>query len=243
MEKIINENGVIDTPIELLLLILACLIGIIVIFKIANFLEGLPVVEKKKKVKEKKIEISKESECIKKSKIDKKKAKNYIIEKESGSEKATVKVEKAIVEADAKSTVKVEGSSELDRCGSGGHVCPYASSGYVQPIIYNSPAANSCNNNYLYDRFVDNPTSDDFVMEKKISDAFMSDKDLNAVQNYSANIKVNNVEHLDKKASLHQRISQMTSRNYDTRERLLQEFEGLSKEMKLLIIDNIIQKM
>jgi hypothetical protein len=45
------------------------------------------------------------------------------------------------------------------------------------------------------------------------------------------------------KSRLYNRINQMTTSNLETREKLLKEFEGLSKEMKLLLIDNIIQKM
>ena len=56
-------------------------------------------------------------------------------------------------------------------------------------------------------------------------------------------IRVNDSSSESDKNKLYNRINQMTSSNMETRERLLKEFEGLSKEMKLLLIDNIIQKM
>ena len=98
-------------------------------------------------------------------------------------------------------------------------------------------------NNYLYDRFVDAPTNEDNIQQSKISEAFMSDNELNAVKNTDIKIRVKEDSLDSKKSKLYNRINQMTTSNMETRERLLKEFEGLSKEMKLLLIDNIIQKL
>lgn len=236
MNVLIKENGVIDTPIELLIVILIGLIGIIVLFKIANFLESLPVVEKK--IKEKVV-----TEKKKEVKVE---VKKEVKEEKKEKESVTVK-SKETSEKDVKDT-----KTETSSTSSVGHSCPYANCMPQQTIIYtngydpqqNYNAYGGYNNNYLYDRFVDHPSNIDSVKDNKISEAFMSDSEYETARS-NVNIKVNNVENINSssKAGLYSRIQQMTSSNLESREKLLKEFEGLSKEMKLLIIDNIIQKM
>ena len=94
--------------------------------------------------------------------------------------------------------------------------------------------------NYLYDRFVSNPTSEDNI--KKITKkAFLEEEDYNNIKNRKIEIKVRDVEDLDvKNNALHSKIQQMTNENRETKERLLSEYENLSREMKLLLIENIM---
>lgn len=210
--EVIRENSIVDTPFELLIISAIVLIFFMILFKLANFLEAMPVREKK--VKEKVVK-----------------------------EKKEVKVE---VKKEVKEKVDVDVKAKSSSCGdsSQGHVCPYANGGYMPPIIINGNS-DGCNN-YLYDRFVDRPSREDYIEEKKISESFLSDKELDNIKNRDISIKVKDVEtvsSISDKASLHNRIREMTTSNIESRERLLREFEGLSKEMKLLIIDNIIQRM
>lgn len=100
--------------------------------------------------------------------------------------------------------------------------------------------------NYLYDRFVISPTSDDNVQTKK-NTSFMDEDEANRLRDEKLKIKVNDVENISskdlKKNSLYSRISEMANENLQTKEKLLEEFEQLPREMKLLLISNIIQKM
>lgn len=100
--------------------------------------------------------------------------------------------------------------------------------------------------NYLYDRFVITPTSDDNVQTKK-NTSFIDEDEANRLRDEKLKIKVNDVVDISskdlKKNSLYSRISEMANENLQTKEKLLEEFEQLPKEMKLLLISNIIQKM
>lgn len=99
--------------------------------------------------------------------------------------------------------------------------------------------------NYLYDRFVDNPTSEDNISDtrgdKKI---FLTDEENKAIRNNKVEIRVkNSTDNMSQKELLHNKIQEMTNENNTNKEKLLKEFEGLSKDMKLLLIENIISKM
>lgn len=100
--------------------------------------------------------------------------------------------------------------------------------------------------NYLYDRFVITPTSDDNVQTKK-NTSFIDEDEANRLRDEKLKIKVNDVVDISskdlKKNSLYSRISEMANENLQTKEKLLEEFEQLPREMKLLLISNIIQKM
>ena len=100
--------------------------------------------------------------------------------------------------------------------------------------------------NYLYDRFVITPTSDDNVQTKK-NTSFIDEDEAKRLRDEKLKIKVNDVVDISskdlKKNSLYSRISEMANENLQTKEKLLEEFEQLPREMKLLLISNIIQKM
>lgn len=113
----------------------------------------------------------------------------------------------------------------------------------AQPI--ECKPAKFSNGNYLYDRFVENPTIEDNIKKKPVSDAFISEKELQEIRERDIRIKVNDVEDLSEKSNkslLMQKLGELTSDSKETREKLLEEFEGLSREMKLLLIENIITK-
>lgn len=94
--------------------------------------------------------------------------------------------------------------------------------------------------NYLYDRFVINPTIEDNI-EKNKSKTFLDEEDYQNIRNRKIEIKVKEVEDLEvKNNALHTKIQQMTNENRETKERLLSEYESLSREMKLLLIENIM---
>lgn len=147
--------------------------------------------------------------------------------KESKPKKSSIK--------DSKSQVKIEEKKELKE-NYKEKIEP------VQEIVIDTSRKYESDTNYLYDRFVSNPSKEDVSERKSISDAFITNEEQNSIKNYNVKIDVKDNEE-DSKKVLYNRINQMTSSNMETRERLLKEFEGLSKEMKLLLIDNIIQKM
>lgn len=98
------------------------------------------------------------------------------------------------------------------------------------------------NTNYLYDRFVENPSGEDCVEDKK-NDLFLSTEESEEIKNKKIEIKVKPVESLSQKEALYRKIEEMTNKNVDEREKLLEEFEALPRNTKLMLIENIIQKM
>lgn len=98
------------------------------------------------------------------------------------------------------------------------------------------------NTNYLYDRFVENPTVDDKIEDKKNA-TFLTVEENEEIKNKKVEIKVKPVENLSQKEALYKRIEQMTNDNASTNEKLLEEFESLPRTTKLMLIENIIQKM
>lgn len=98
------------------------------------------------------------------------------------------------------------------------------------------------NTNYLYDRFVENPTKDDIIEDKK-NGAFLSAEESEEIKNKKVEIKVKPVENLSQKEALYKKIEQMTSSNIEAKEKMLEEFESLPRTTKLMLIENIIQKM
>jgi len=227
----INSNSLIDTPIEVLVAVLVMFIIMIILCKLGSMLDSIPVSDKSK---------SKKKEVVKEVKKEvKKDIKKEIVKdiKEVSSEKdKSVTVD--TTNSSSTNTASVNNSSTVGNCSSGGYVCPYSNISTNSAMMY--PGCD----NYLHDRFAVTPTREDYVQEKRISDSFMSDDELDSIRNRDVKIRVNDVDsNIGTKESLHRRISQMTSHNKETREKLLDEFEGLSREMKLLIIENIIQKM
>lgn len=98
-------------------------------------------------------------------------------------------------------------------------------------------------NNYLYDRFVVSPTIDDSFVDKQISEVFLDEKKYSEIRNKKVEIKVEPVQNLSEKEILYNKIEQLTNNNRTEKERLLDEFNHLSREMKLLLIENILQKI
>jgi len=101
--------------------------------------------------------------------------------------------------------------------------------------------------NYLYDRFVLNPTADDNIEIKSISDAFITEKDLKDIRNAKTYIRVSPVQKLNCGCHIscgaQEKIEDIINENKSARSKLLKEFDGLSKEMKLLIIENMMKNI
>ena len=96
--------------------------------------------------------------------------------------------------------------------------------------------------NYLYDRFVVSPTKDDEEESKEINSAFLSNEEADKIRNRKTEIKVGEV-HLSEKEQLYNKIEAMKSENLALKEHILSEFNTLSKEMKLMLLENIISNM
>ncbi len=235
MVTYINQNNSIDTIYELFIVLAIALFLMVFLCKIGAFFDSLPVKEPKKKaVKEvKEVKVEKVKEVKKEEKVVVDKNVSNVVAKESEQK----------ISANVSATANSSGAYPyVNNTPIIIHQYPNPNdpyqSGYGYPVGYGG-----YQNNYLYDRFVDRPTSEDYIQDKKISDAFISENEVNAVKNNNIKIQVNDSSLGTDKSKLYSRINQMTSSNLETRERLLKEFEGLSKEMKLLLIDNIIQKM
>lgn len=88
--------------------------------------------------------------------------------------------------------------------------------------------------NYLYDRFVISPTSDDKqVVDSNICSAFLDYKKADEIKNKKLEIHVDPVVDLDKD-NLQKNIE---------KQKLLNEISSMSKEMKLLMLEDILKKM
>ena len=100
--------------------------------------------------------------------------------------------------------------------------------------------------NYLYDRFVVSPTSDDKIKIKSISDAFLTQNECENIKNNKVHIEITPVKCLHDNCNEHKdiksTIENIISENKTTKSKLLEEFDGLSREMKLLLIENIMNK-
>lgn len=104
----------------------------------------------------------------------------------------------------------------------------------------NSNVKSDTNNNYLYDRFVINPTKDDKNnCYQKINDAFLENNVAEAIKNNKVKIKV---EPADLNAEKNKRIQEILN-NAESRQKLIEEFSAMPKEMKLLMIENLLKKM
>lgn len=161
----------------------------------------------------------------------------------SKSKKEVVKEVKKEIKKEETATVnenkdKDKKAEQTNNSGCGNsYTCPYAN--MQAPTV---TGGGGCNN-YLYERFVDSPTAIDVVEPKKVSESFISNEEFSKIKDRDVKIRVKEDNSSVTKNALYNRINQMTSQNNEKREKLLEEFEGLSREMKLLIIENIIQKM
>lgn len=208
-------KGDIDNPIELLIYVLIVLAILMLLFKFQNWLDARPVKEKKKK--EKKVK-------AKEVKIDEKKELN-IVDKDGIIQEDKDKVYNE-ASADTHKDSVVSGDSVGDQ----------------------SKNRNNSNfSNYLYDRFVTTPTIEDRITDNKDFQGFLTDEEASDIKNRNIKINVNQVDEIpnakEGKNDLYKKIEQMASENLEAKEKMLQEFESLPKSMKLLLIENIIQKM
>ena len=98
--------------------------------------------------------------------------------------------------------------------------------------------------NYLHDRFVTNPSGEDNVKIKSISDAFLTGEECECIKHNKVHIHVTPVKKLEesKPKDIKSMIENIIDENKTTKSKLLQEFEGLSREMKLLLIENIMSR-
>jgi len=99
--------------------------------------------------------------------------------------------------------------------------------------------------NYLYDRFVTNPTIDDSLRDtSKLSEAFLTDESYTEIRDKKVEIKVEPINSTNSyRENVYKKIQELTNNNRSEKERMLEEFNNLPKEMKLLLIENIIQKI
>lgn len=100
--------------------------------------------------------------------------------------------------------------------------------------------------NYLYDRFVESPTGEDIIQIKSISDTFISKEECDRIKNNKVHIEITPVKCLhddcNEHNSVRNTIENIIAENKTTKSKLLEEFDGLSREMKLLLIENIMNK-
>lgn len=99
--------------------------------------------------------------------------------------------------------------------------------------------------NYLYDRFVISPTTDDAIYyQDNISQSFLSEEKYAEIRDKKVHIDVKPVESSQySRNHLYRKIEELTSNNRLEKEKMLDEFNNLSKEMKLLLIENIMQNI
>lgn len=205
--------GSIDNPVKLLICVLIVLAILIVLFKFQNWMDGRPVKEKKSKAKKEEPKKEVIKETIKET--IKEDTKNIAIN-----------IDKDEIVREVKEQV-------------------YSEIGSSMPMA-NTKKISNCSN-YLYDRFVDSPTIDDNVQDKKAFDAFLTDDEANNIKDRNVKVEVKDVEDISsrdiKKDKLYKKIQEMANENIESKEQMLKEFESLPKSVKLLLIENIMQKM
>lgn len=94
--------------------------------------------------------------------------------------------------------------------------------------------------NYLYDRFVVTPTIEDLQKnDAKISEVFLRDKEAKEIKDKKLDI---HVEPLDVEKRKSARVYEILQK-YESKDKLLDDFESMPREMKLLILENIMKNM
>lgn len=97
------------------------------------------------------------------------------------------------------------------------------------------------NENYLYDRFVISPTNDDSNRNcDKICNAFLNEKEANDIRDKKLDI---HVEPLDIEKQKTKKVYEILQKYDDDKEKLLDDFSNMPREMKLLILENIMKNM
>ena len=182
--------AIVEHPLSFLIIALFLLLGMLIFFKLVDFL--FANAEKKKKKKESKSTEKKDSKPTEKK--EEKVVENKKIEEKPNESQPTQTVE-------SKQGVNT------------------TSNGY----------------NYLHDRFVDNPTTDDVVCNNENYSMFLSNEEYDRIRNEKIEIRVK------EDGSLNGKIDTIIKGSNSEKERLLGEFNNLSKEMKLLIIENILK--
>lgn len=94
--------------------------------------------------------------------------------------------------------------------------------------------------NYLYDRFVENPTSVDNNKVDSCCEAFITEDEFTEIKNNKVHIEVKSDTNISE-SNFSSEIDEL-QKNRLEKEKLLDEFNTLSREMKLLLIENILQK-
>lgn len=211
------RKGIIDNPVQLLIYVLIILAVLIFLFKFQNWIDGRPIKEKKKpEKKEVKTEIIKET--VKEVVDDSKK-------------NISVSIDRDEIVKEVKSQVYSEISDDMRN----------------NMTISNTASKTGNCQNYLYDRFVVSPTGDDCVNEKETFDGFLTDAEAMEIRDRNIKVQVKDVEDISDsnitKDKLYKKIEAMANENIENKEKLLKEFESLPKSMKLLLIENIMQKM
>lgn len=94
--------------------------------------------------------------------------------------------------------------------------------------------------NYLYDRFVVTPTRDDsYRNEDSICNAFLEDKEAKDIREKKLDI---HVEPLDVEKEKSKKVREILLK-YEDKDKLLEDFSNMPREMKLLILENIMKRM
>ena len=171
MVTYINQNNSIDTFYELFIVLAIFLFAMVFLCKIGNFLQALPIREPKKKTSVKEVKVEKVKEVKKEEKVEKDATK--------------------VVAQDSASSVSATATASAGGYPYVNNTTPIIIHQYPNPNDPYQSGGYGFQNNYLYDRFVDRPTSEDYIQPTKISQAFMSDNEFNAVKNSDVKIRVN----------------------------------------------------
>jgi len=175
---------VIEKPIHLILILFLILIGLLLLFKIGDFLENLGFNSKPKK---------------------------------EDSKKATSS-------ATDNKVAKVEEKPEKDKKSS-------------EVSESQTPTTN-----YLYDRFVTNPTVDDQVHQKANIPNYITQENADEIKNARVKIDVTPIkEPLTLESYTMHKVIENNAKSLEQKEKLLAEFDSMPKSMKLLLIENIMK--
>ena len=103
----------------------------------------------------------------------------------------------------------------------------------------NLPEVPFSGENYLYDRFVLSPTDEDKVgVNQNANSVFLTEEEYCSIKNRKVEIKVKELENEE----LSSRLDSVINKDTDEKDKLIREFNSLSKQMKLLLIENILNK-
>lgn len=175
---------VIQKPIHLILILFLILIGLLLLFKLGNFLENLGFNSKPKKEEPKKAS-------------------------SSATDNKVAKVDEKL--ETVKKTVEISESQ--------------------------TPTTN-----YLYDRFVTNPTVDDEVQQKGNIPNYITQESADEIKNAKVKIDVTPIkEPLTLESYTMHKVLENNVKSLEQKEKLLAEFDSMPKSMKLLLIENIMK--